>query len=91
MILHPEVLKKAQAEIDAVVGPNRLPTFDDRPLLPYIEAVQKEVLRWRPIAPMGIPHSSIQDDIVNGYLIPKGSIVMANIWCVRRFVLCPII
>ena len=53
MALYPEVQKKAQAEIDAVVGPNRLPDFQDRPSLPYINAVLKESLRWNLVAPLG--------------------------------------
>jgi cytochrome P450 len=53
MILYPEVMKKAQAEIDAVVGNDRLPTFADREHLPYINALAKEVLRWNSIAPFG--------------------------------------
>ena len=55
MALYPEVQKKAQAEIDAVVGPNRLPDFHDRPSLPYINAVLKESLRWNIIVPLGRP------------------------------------
>ena len=46
MIHHPNVAKKAQAEIDSVTGGNRLPDFDDRMLLPYTECIMKEVLRW---------------------------------------------
>jgi cytochrome P450 len=53
--MYPEVQKKAQAEIDAVVGPNRLPDFDDRPFLPYINAVIKESMRWHLVLPMGGP------------------------------------
>ena len=53
MALHPEVQKKAQAEIDAVVGLNRLPDFEDRPFLPYINAVVKESMRWHLVAPLG--------------------------------------
>jgi cytochrome P450 len=53
MALYPEVQKKAQAEIDAVVGPNRLPDFHDRPSLPYINAVVKESSRWNLAAPLG--------------------------------------
>ena len=45
MVLHPHVLKKAQEEIDRVVGRKRLPEFDDRENLPYIEAIFQEVLR----------------------------------------------
>ena len=53
MALYPEVQKKAQAEIDAVVGPNRLPDFHDRPFLPYINAVVKESSRWNLVTPLG--------------------------------------
>jgi cytochrome P450 len=55
MRLYPNVMKKAQAEIDAVVGRERLPSFEDRDQLPYVRAVVKEVLRWRPVAPLGLP------------------------------------
>ena len=55
MVLYPEVQKKAQAEIDAFVGPNRLPDFLDRPSLPYINAIVKESSRWNLVAPLGRP------------------------------------
>ena len=55
MALYPEVQKKAQAEIDAVVGPNRLPDFHDRPSLPYINALVKESSRWNLVLPLGKP------------------------------------
>jgi hypothetical protein len=55
MALYPEVQKKAQAEIDAVVGPDRFPDFHDRPSLPYINAILKEVLRWNLVVPLGRP------------------------------------
>ena len=54
MAMYPEVQKKAQAEIDSVVGPNRLPNFEDRPSLPYINAVVKETMRWHVPAPLGV-------------------------------------
>ena len=55
MALYPEVQKKAQAEIDAVVGPDRLPDFHDRPSLPYINAMLKELSRWNLVVPLGKP------------------------------------
>ncbi|KAE8385720.1 cytochrome P450 [Aspergillus alliaceus] len=80
MILNPEVQRKAQEEIDRVVGPNRLPAFEDRDNLPYVDAVVKETLRWHPIGPMGLPHMTTEDDIYEGYLIPKGAIILPNVW-----------
>lgn len=80
MTLYPEVQRKAQEEIDRVLGTGRLPQITDRVKLPYIEAVVKETLRWHPVAPMGIPHMSIEDDMYEGYHIPKGSFIMPNIW-----------
>ena len=53
MVLHPEVQAKAQADIDRVIGKDRLPDFNDRPALPYVEAVLRETLRWHPVAPFG--------------------------------------
>ncbi|KAF9222063.1 cytochrome P450 [Gyrodon lividus] len=80
LTLFPEAQKKAQAEIDAVIGSDRLPTFADRDSLPYVDALVKEVLRWNVVAPLGVPHRVTEDDIHNGYYIPKGSLVIANIW-----------
>lgn len=47
-------IAKAQAEIDSVVGSDRLPTFDDLPDLPFVRAIMNETLRWRPIAVLGV-------------------------------------
>jgi hypothetical protein len=54
MLLHPDMQKKVQDEIDAVTGRERLPTFEDRPRLPFINAICKELLRWRPVVPLGM-------------------------------------
>ncbi|KAH8994602.1 cytochrome P450 [Lactarius akahatsu] len=82
LILYPEVQKRAQAEIDSVISRDRLPTYDDRPRLPYIEAMSKELLRWRMVTPMGVPHSPTDDDFYKGYFIPKGAVVIGNGWAV---------
>ncbi len=63
MTLYPDVMHCAQAQLDAVIGRGRLPTFDDRPNLPYIEAMVKEILRWRPVGPVGLPRRSMQVSI----------------------------
>ncbi|KAF5680510.1 oxidoreductase [Fusarium circinatum] len=72
--------KKAQEEVDGVIGNERLPDCLDRPSLPYVNAIVKEVLRWHPIVPMGLPHTSTVDDVFEGYFIPKDAIIMPNIW-----------
>lgn len=77
----PEVQEKARVELDAVVGPHRLPDFDDRDALPYVCALIRECMRWHAIVPLGVPHRLIQDDEYRGYLIPKGTLVIANQWC----------
>ena len=78
MVLFPEAQRKAQEELDEVVGLNRLPEYKDSESLPYINAVCKEVLRWHPISPSGIAHRVTRDDIFEGYFIPAGTIVVGN-------------
>ncbi|KAH8984170.1 cytochrome P450 [Lactarius hatsudake] len=72
LILYPEVQKRAQAELDSVVSRDRLPTYADRPRLPYIDAMTKELLRWYMVTPLAAPHSPTDDDFYKGYFIPKG-------------------
>lgn len=80
MLLFPEVQKKAQEEIDTVIGHDRLPNHGDRESLPYVNAVVKEVFRWLPVAPLAIPHRTDEDIEYGGYLIPKGSLLLPSIW-----------
>jgi cytochrome P450 len=56
MLLYPEVQRKAQDQLDTVVGRDRLPTFEDLDSLPYIQATVKEMLRWQPVTPLGLSH-----------------------------------
>ncbi|KAG2364420.1 cytochrome P450 [Suillus spraguei] len=84
MVLYPDVQRRAQAEIDFVVGGDRLPTFEDRASLPYVESVLRETLRWHPIAPLGAAHATSSDDTYDGYFIPKGVTVISNIWGIAR-------
>ncbi|KDQ14634.1 hypothetical protein BOTBODRAFT_32384 [Botryobasidium botryosum FD-172 SS1] len=84
MALFPEVQKKAQAEIDRVVGNGRLPTFEDREGLPYIGCVIKEVLRWRVVLPLGVGHSTHSSDYYAGYYFPRDTLVHPNVWAMTR-------
>ncbi|EJD48318.1 cytochrome P450 [Auricularia subglabra TFB-10046 SS5] len=84
MTLFPEAQKKAQEEIDRVIGPDALPKWADRERLPYVEALIKEVLRWGPVAPQALPHAASADGVYNGYFIPKGTILVPNVWGYTR-------
>ncbi len=70
--MNPDIQKKAQQEIDAVVGPHRLPTMDDIPDLPYVQAILMESLRWMPVLPLNLQHDVLEDDEYEGYMIPRG-------------------
>ena len=72
----PSAQRKAQLELDTVIGSDRLPTVEDISSLPYIQAILMEVSRWAPVLPLGVPHSVIVDDEYQGYSIPKGTIVI---------------
>lgn len=82
MVWFPEVQKKAQKELDQVLGIGQLPEFSDESSLPYCSAVISEILRWRPIFPFGLPRLLESEEEYKGYRIPAGSIVMANSWYV---------
>jgi cytochrome P450 len=77
----PSFIPKAQKELDAVVGPDRMPAFEDFDNLPFIHAIVNETLRWRPVAVLGgTPHASTEDFVYQGMFIPKGSTIIANLW-----------
>jgi cytochrome P450 len=80
MVVFPDVQRKAQEELDRVIGGERLPVTTDLEKLPYIEAVLKETHRWWPVAPMGLPHRSTEDDEILGYRLPKGTTFLPNNW-----------
>ncbi|CAE6488740.1 unnamed protein product [Rhizoctonia solani] len=84
MTLHPEAQRKAQLELDSVLTEHRLPELTDRPHLPYVNRLIKEVLRWRTVAPLAIPHKCTEDDHYKGYHIPKGAMVIGNVWAMSN-------
>jgi len=84
MTMNPDVRKKAQAEIDQVIGHDRLPTFEDRANMPYLECIIKEILRWSNMAPFSVPRRVLEDDCYQGYWIPRGSTVLPNVWAITH-------
>lgn len=89
MSLNPSILHRAQTELDSVIGTERLPCVADCGRMPYVEAVVKEVVRWRPMLPLSIARRTAKDDVYEGYFIPKGTIVMPNSWCASLSLLSP--
>ncbi|WQF82048.1 Putative cytochrome P450 [Colletotrichum destructivum] len=84
MITYPHMMRKAQAMLDEVVGQQRLPVYEDRARLPYIDAMIEEVMRWRPILPAGMDHAVAEEDEYMGYRIPAGATVVASQWAITR-------
>ncbi|PPQ66787.1 hypothetical protein CVT24_008696 [Panaeolus cyanescens] len=80
LLQHPHVVKKAQEELDRVIGRGNLPDFTDQESLPYITAVVKECLRWREPSPLALPHVATVEETYKGYRIPKGAYILGNIW-----------
>ncbi|KAK4105144.1 cytochrome P450 [Parathielavia hyrcaniae] len=80
LMQHPDLQRKAQAEVDRVVGSDRLPSWADIPSLPYTRLVLQETYRMNPLSLLGIPHASIADDVYDGMFIPKRTAVYSNVW-----------
>ncbi|KAL8377650.1 hypothetical protein RB595_008373 [Gaeumannomyces hyphopodioides] len=98
LMQNPRVRRRAQDEIDRVLGerrpgtaedegreqPQRLPTWDDLPRLQYLKLVLQEVYRSSPLSPLGIPHASLEDDEYRGMFIPRGTVVYQNVWAMNH-------
>ncbi|KZT58472.1 cytochrome P450 [Calocera cornea HHB12733] len=83
MLHHPEVVQEAQRQLDAVCG-DRPPTLEDKPKLPYMEAVLKETMRWKPGVPLGVPHLASETCEYRGYTFQAGTIFIDNLWSQTR-------
>ncbi|CAJ1975959.1 unnamed protein product [Sphenostylis stenocarpa] len=84
LLNNPEVLKKAREELDVHVGKDRLVNESDLPKLTYLKKIILETLRLHPPAPLSIPHVSSEDVTVEGFNVPRDTIVMINIWAMQR-------
>jgi cytochrome P450 len=80
MVIYPDIQKKAQDEIDKIVGSNRLPSFADKSSMPYVSCIVWECLRWNAAVPIPTPRTVTEDDEYDGYRIPQGSTILPNIW-----------
>ncbi|KAK7463681.1 hypothetical protein VKT23_007024 [Stygiomarasmius scandens] len=81
MTKYPEIQCKAQQQLDQILH-GRLPVFEDRPQLPYIDCICYELLRWNPVTPLGLNHFVSEDDEYKGFKIPKGTTVLPNVWAI---------
>ncbi|KAK7389248.1 hypothetical protein VNO78_24086 [Psophocarpus tetragonolobus] len=84
MMKNPDVMKRVQEELEAVVGKDSLVEESHIHRLSYLQAVMKETLRLHPVLPLLVPHCPSETTVVGGYTIPKGSRVFVNVWAIHR-------
>ncbi|KVI06601.1 cytochrome P450 CYP82D47-like [Cynara cardunculus var. scolymus] len=84
LLNNPKALKIAHDEIDEHVGRDRLVEESDLKNLVYLDAIIKETLRLYPAGPLSVPHESMEDCVVGGYNIPKGTRLLVNLWKLHR-------
>ncbi len=84
LIRHPHIAKKAQDELDDVVGHERMADQHDFTQLKYLQAVEKETFRLHPPGPLLLPHESVEACQVGGYHVPAKTRIFVNVWAVHR-------
>ncbi|XP_042103759.1 cytochrome P450 2D14-like isoform X1 [Ovis aries] len=84
MILHPDVQRRVQQEIDEVIGKVRRPEMGDQALMPFTVAVVHEVQRFSDIIPLGLPHMTSRDIELQGFYVPKGTTLITNLSSVLK-------
>ncbi|XP_040482152.1 cytochrome P450 2U1 [Ursus maritimus] len=84
MSLNPDIQEKVQEEIERVIGADRVPSLTDKARMPYTEATIMEVQRLTVVVPLAIPHMTSEKTVLQGYTIPKGTVVLPNLWSVHR-------
>ncbi|KAL9997314.1 putative cytochrome P450 [Helianthus debilis subsp. tardiflorus] len=84
LLNHPQVLRKAQNEIDSIIGNNHLVDESDIPKLPYLRCIINETLRLYPVGPLLTPHEASSDCVVGGYNIPSGTMLIVNLWAIHH-------
>lgn len=84
LLNHPEVLQRAQAEINGVVGSSRLVSESDLTRLPYLHCIINETLRMYPAGPLLVPHESSEECHVGGYRVPGSTMLLVNLYSIHR-------
>lgn len=84
MCLFPDIQERVHREIEAVIGRDKAPSLIDRGSLPFTEATIMEVQRMTVVVPLAIPHMASKTTVFRGYTIPKGTVVIPNLWSVHR-------
>ncbi|NXC39806.1 CP2U1 protein, partial [Penelope pileata] len=84
MSLYPEVQEKVHAEIEAVLGRDKVPSLTHKAQMPFTEATIMEVQRMTAVVPLSIPRMASETSVLQGYTIPKGSVIVPNLWSVHR-------
>ncbi|XP_065261482.1 cytochrome P450 2U1 [Emys orbicularis] len=84
MSLHPEVQEKVHAEIEVVIGHDRAPSLTDKAHMSFTEATIMEVQRMTVVVPLSVPRMASATAVLQGYIIPKGSVIVPNLWSVHR-------
>ncbi|XP_013390814.1 cytochrome P450 2J6-like [Lingula anatina] len=80
LMKRPDVQKKVQQEIDQVIGQGRVAKMEDKARMPFTEATILEVFRMSPVAPLGAPHATSETTNLAGYTIPKGTIILGDLY-----------
>lgn len=84
LVRNPDIMKRAQAELDSVVGSDQLVQESDLENLPYLQAILKESFRLHPATPLTLPRESIQPFTLAGYNFPAKTLLLINQWAIHR-------
>jgi len=82
--MHRNTFLALHMEIKSVIGDSRSPTLEDMSKLPYPSAIVQETWGWRAPVTVGVPHATTEDDVYEGWVIPKGTSVISNAWAINH-------